>query len=275
MVTEYTLRLYPAPLAVMTSNYYYPLEQIEEVGTWAGGVARELPNRVELTIFIAAAPPAIASRCRSNNGFACVVSASAFVNSQEEAASVLSMLHSCPALNACLLKEPNLPTPIDALHDVGAMLWPEGHRYLADTLWTNSPPGEPLGALRDHFVYAPSPKSLAVFAMSTGDRRPLPDAAYSMGGDALLLCYAIWERPEEDAANAAWHRATITALDRYAVGHYVGESDIIGDPRRAERSYAAANWRRLQELRRRYDPDGLFAVHAAGGVATRRSAPAE
>lgn len=263
VITEYSLRLYPAPAAITTSNYYYPLERVEEVGAWAGRVARALPSHVELTIFTAAAPAAIADRCASAGGFACIVSATAFVNSANEAASTLGILDSCPAAADCLLKEPNLPTPIDALHDMGAMLWPEGYRYFADTLWTNSPPSAVLATLGAHFVRAPSLKSHAVLVLLTGDRSPMPDAAYSMAGDALLLCYAVWERHDDDAANAAWHRATIAALDRYAVGHYVGESDIIGDPRRAERSYAKANWERLRALRRKYDPDGLFPVHTA------------
>jgi FAD/FMN-containing dehydrogenase len=256
VITEYSLRLYPAPAAITTSNYYYPLERAEEVGAWAGKIARQLPKHVEMTILTAAAPPAIAGRCASSRGFACLVSATAFVDSPNEAASTLAILDSCQV--AGLLKEPNLPTPIDTLHDVGAMAWPEGHRYLADTLWTNSPPGAVLATLRDNFMRAPSPKSHGVFVPATGPRSLLPDGAYSMTGDALLLCYAVWERVEDDAANAAWHRTTVAALDPYAIGHYVGESDIIGDPRRAQRSYARANWERLQALRRKYDPDGLF-----------------
>jgi FAD/FMN-containing dehydrogenase len=82
-----------------------------------------------------------------------------------------------------------------------------------------------------------------------------------MRAPTLLLCYAIWERPEDDAANAAWHRETIAALDTFAVGHYVGESDVVAKPARAERSFARANWQRLQSLRRAYDPDGLFHGH--------------
>jgi hypothetical protein len=50
----------------------------------------------------------------------------------------------------------------------------------------------------------------------------------------------------------------IDALDRYAVGHYVGESDIVRDPRRHEHAFAATNWQRLQVLRQKYDPEGLF-----------------
>ena len=262
VVTEYTLRVYRAPQAVTTSSYFYPLERIEDVGPWAAEVARRMPRHVELTILIAAAPPAIADRCKSTNGFVCAVLGTAFVNSASEAAAGLGPLESCPALSDCLLKELNTPTPIDGLHELGAGLWPERHRYLADTLWTNSPPASVLAAAREHFVRAPSTKSVAVLSFrSGGTHAPLPDAAYSMTADALLLCYAVWERSEDDAANAAWHRAAIAELDRYAVGHYVGESDIVASPIRAERAYAKANWERMQALRRKYDPEGLFHGH--------------
>ena len=151
------------------------------------------------------------------------------------------------------------------------LAFPGEHRYLGDTLWTNSPPASVLTASREHFMYAPSSKSTQLLTFSTGaDRSPFPDAAYSMSADALLLCYAVWERSEDDAANAAWHRATIAALEQYAVGHYVGESDIIADPRRAERSYAKANWQRLQALRQQYDPDGLFHGHFKTAWTERR-----
>lgn len=79
-----------------------------------------------------------------------------------------------------------------------------------------------------------------------------------MTAGTLLICYAIWERPEDDASNVAWHQETIASLDPFAVGHYVGESDILSDPARAERSFARTNWQRLQALRRKYDPDALF-----------------
>jgi FAD/FMN-containing dehydrogenase len=259
VVTEFSLRVYPAPAAITTSNYYYPLERVEEVGAWVTGVARKLPKQVELSIFIAAAPPSIADQCKSSNGIACLVTGTAFVDDSREAATALALLADCPVSKDCLLKEASLPTPIDALHNMGATVFPERHRYFADTLWTNSPPAEVLATSREQFMHAPSSKAFEIFSLSTGsDPSPLPDGAYSMSANALLLCYAIWERPEDDAANAAWHRTTIAALDKYAVGHYVGESDIVADPARAERSYSKANWERLNALRRKYDPEGLF-----------------
>jgi len=174
---------------------------------------------------------------------------------------MLKALDTCPALGSCLQKELNLSTPIDTLHDLVSTLQPERHRNLADTLWSNSAPGKVLAVSRDHFLRAPSSKSLQFFVFSTGERIPFPDCAYSMTGDALLLCYATWEHSEDDAANSAWHKATIAALDKYAVGHYVGESDIVARPDRAARSYSPANWERLNRLRQQYDPEGLFHGH--------------
>jgi FAD/FMN-containing dehydrogenase len=264
VVTQYLLKLYPAPRAITTSTYFYPLQHIEEVGAWAASIASQLPSEVELTLFIAPAFPDLAEQCKSTNGFVGILSATAFLDTDGDATAALSLLESCPVAHKCLKKGVNQPNSFEALLDLGGMLWPERHRYLADTLWSDAAPAQLLATVREHFLRAPSTKSLAVCAFSTGagdNVAVLPDAAFSMTAKTLLLCYAIWERPDNDAANDAWHRETIAALDPFAMGHYVGESDIVAMPARAEHSFARANWQRLQSLRRKYDPDDLFHGH--------------
>ena len=100
VVTQYLLKLYPVPRAITTSTYYYPLQRIEEVGAWAASIARQLPREVELTIFFAPAPPALAEQCRSSNGFVGILSATAFVDTRSEAAATLGPLESCPVASA-------------------------------------------------------------------------------------------------------------------------------------------------------------------------------
>ena len=261
VVTRYLLKLYPAPLAITTSTYFYPLRHLEEIGAWAADIAGQMPSEVELTLFIAQAPPDLAEQCRPTNGFVCILSATAFLDTEREATAALGLLESCPVAHESLKRDLNQANSFEGLLDLGGMLWPERHRYAADTIWSNSPPGELLAIAREHFMRAPSPKSLAVCVISTGPQDNVaapPDSAFSMTGNTLLLFYCIWERPDDDAANAAWHRETIAALDAFAVGHYVGESDIVAKPERAAMSFAPANWRRLQSLRREYDPDDLF-----------------
>lgn len=258
---QYVLKLYTAPRAITTSTYYYSLQQIEEVGAWAGCVARQMPNEVELNIFFVPAPPALAEECGSSNGFVAILTATAFVDTTQEATATLSLLETCPVVPECLQKEVNQPTQFAALLKKSGRLWPERHRYLAETLWSDSPPAQLLGIVRDYFLQAPSTKSVAGCSFSTGvagNSTILPEAAFSMTAGALLLYYAIWERPEDDASNAAWHQEMLASLDPFAAGHYVGESDIASNPVRAERSFIPTHWRRLQALRRRYDPEALF-----------------
>lgn len=261
VMTKLFLKLYPMPRAITTSQYFYPLSCAQELGAWFSGIVGTLPKEVEVLIFFAPAPPDIAEPCRSSNGYTAILSATAFLDSASDAARTLSILDRSPLANQCLKKTLNQPTLVSDLLDMGGGLWPEHHRYVADTVWSNTPPGQVLGLLSDHFLRAPSQQSLGTVWFSTGPdgvASPHPDAAFSMTASTLTLCYAIWKRPEDDAAHTAWHGQMISALDQFAVGHYVGESDIVRDPLRHERSYAPANWQRLQALRRKYDPDGLF-----------------
>jgi hypothetical protein len=68
------------------------------------------------------------------------VSATAFMDSSEDAVATLKLLDGCPGASGCLLVERELPTPISVLDDILALGTSEGHRYLADMLWTNSSP---------------------------------------------------------------------------------------------------------------------------------------
>ncbi|HZP41875.1 MAG TPA: FAD-binding oxidoreductase [Candidatus Binatia bacterium] len=261
VVTRYFLRLFPGPRAITSSLYYYPMDRVEALGRWFASAVHELPEEAEVLVFFTTAPPDIADRCRSSNGYTALLSATAFVDTAREASDVLGVLDRSPLARECLKTELDVPTPISSLLDRSANLWPERHRYLADTVWSNAPSAQVLATVRDHFLRSPSQQCLGTVWFSTGPNGVAsrhPDAAFSMTAQTLTLCYGIWKRPEEDAAMATWHGKMMADLDRLAVGHYVGESDIVRDPRRHERSFAEPSWRRLQELRRRYDPEGLF-----------------
>ena len=67
-----------------------------------------------------------------------------------------------------------------------------------------------------------------------------------------------WSDPADDVANADWHRSVTDALTPFATGYYAGETDVIDDAARARRSFAPAARARLADVRRAYDPAGLF-----------------
>jgi FAD/FMN-containing dehydrogenase len=115
--------------------------------------------------------------------------------------------------------------------------------------------------LRDKFVEAPSDKSVIVFCLSTGPRNllvPHPQVSLSMDGSLYGGSWTIWEKAEHDAANRQWQDEVISITRPFTNQHYIGETDLVQDPSRTQASYSAEKWQRLETVRAKYDPTGLF-----------------
>jgi FAD/FMN-containing dehydrogenase len=73
---------------------------------------------------------------------------------------------------------------------------------------------------------------------------------------------AIWDDPSEDAANQAWSREFAAALNAYGSGeqyvNFLGDAEPASD---VQAAYGADRYARLQELKRKYDPDNLFHLN--------------
>lgn len=85
-----------------------------------------------------------------------------------------------------------------------------------------------------------------------------PDMAFSMEGSSYGGSWAIWENPKDDALNIKWQDETVAILKRFTQSHYIGETDIVQDSKRVQESYSPEKWHKLEKIRQKYDPTGLF-----------------
>src|SRR5919202_6813170 len=134
VATKYRLRLYLLPKAITTSTLMYPLEQLPQVVEWATDTVNTLSRNVEFTLFLASAPPSIAERCER----VCILSATAFADSDEEAAGALAAFATCP-LTDRVMKDLHASTPFQVLFENANSFWLEGKRYAVDTMWSAAP----------------------------------------------------------------------------------------------------------------------------------------
>src|SRR5919202_402154 len=201
VATKYRVRLYLLPKAITTSTLMYPLKQLPQVVEWATETVNTLPSNVEFTLFLARATPSVADRYEK----VCILSATAFADSDEEATEALSALATCP-LEDCVMKDLYASTPFEVLFDNADRFWPEGKRYAVDTMWYSSPPSEVLAIIQDHFATAPSAHSMILCPIlpSSTDAASLPDAAFSMVAPGYVGCYTIWEEAGQDEAHIKW-----------------------------------------------------------------------
>lgn len=123
---------------------------------------------------------------------------------------------------------------------------------------------EIIEALTDFGARVPSPLSAIAIADTHGAYgRVAPDATAYAHRDLPfdLVILSSWLDPAETEANITWTRALYEAVRPYAgAGVYVNDLDRDEGQERVRDAYGA-NYARLAEVKRRWDPDNVFRTN--------------
>jgi FAD/FMN-containing dehydrogenase len=266
VATRYQLKLYDLPKAIACSAYYCPIGEVGAVAEWLESIASKLAPNIELSLFLLTAPLELAEKCKADAGKVCMVTATIFAESMGEVKSSLKPLDDCPIIAKCLSRTVAKPYTFEALFDASGALWPMDHRNHVAAMFSDSNLADMLNAVSDHFLKTPSPTTLIMFAIFTGPNipAPLPDAAFSMSAHYYGGPWTMWTKAEDDEANTQWHEKCLDLLKPFVIGHYIGETDVVKYPDHVKGSYTENKWKRLEELRKKYDPDGVFFNYSNG-----------
>jgi FAD/FMN-containing dehydrogenase len=259
-VTRLDLQLYPVPRSIMASTYIFPISAVEWVTTTLDRIRAEHPEvaRVE-PIAVLMHHPQVPSDAPPEQSKIVFFTAFAFEDTEEAARAVLAPFAQLAEGGRSLLTLENQPFDFEGLYArYFSLKDPPGRcaRYAVDNVLTNDG-GKTMVALAEHFKKAPTRDAhvLGAFNLRIKDT---PDSCFSWVADCYVGAYAIWDDEQDDPANFAWVNESIPLMDPFAVGHYVNEIEARGHPERYPQCFTAANWERLQELRKRYDPNGVF-----------------
>lgn len=250
IAVRYHLRLYPLPKIACTA-YSFPLSDAVEVAKWLGPLADELPPNVELSLWMLP---------EGESGMKCQVTATTFAESYEEAAEAVQPLESCPLMERCTERIFSRPSTFEAIFDLSGALWPEGLRSRVDAMFSDKPLADLCSATWEHFAKAPSRQAVYMYAVYTGGHAPATpaDASFSMTGRLYGGPWTSWEHAADDTANTAWHEELVRLMAPYVHGHYISESSTVDHPEYLETALAPGVLGRIEEVRKVYDPSGLF-----------------
>jgi FAD/FMN-containing dehydrogenase len=263
VILRYHLRLFPPPRVIMQCLYVYPLELVEQVARWLAQTVPALPTSVEQLLLLGPPPPKAAAELDGPPRRYLTLWPVAYGDSAAETAAALAPLDTCPVLDRALVRQVNTVVTFDDLFAIEAAIFPEGHRYDVEIIWSDADPTPVLSGLRDQLTRAPSLKTeilVAVTGPPTVDHSAR-DMAYSLAAPLYVGCFTIWDHADADEANQRWHRELLQSLAPVTRGHYMGETDLLASPRRAADSLAPGVWERLQTIRQHYDPQGVFWGH--------------
>jgi hypothetical protein len=257
---RYHLRLYHRPRHITCSSYWFRPELSVQLAEWLGPLADSLSPSVELSQWVVTAPKDLADEFGLTGGRAALITATEFADTPEEAIAHLEPLEKNPFRSECIRRQYAEPATFDNLYDLSGSLWPVGLRSKVDATFSNRPLAGLMSATIDHVLSCPSLKTVYMFAVYTGGEAPStpPDASFSMTGKIYGGPWSMWDTPEEDAANAAWHERLMDLLKPHIHGHYIAESDTAHHPEYVDMAYLGDSLKRIEEYRAKYDKDGVF-----------------
>jgi hypothetical protein len=141
---------------------------------------------------------------------------------------------------------------------------PHGWHYYWKATDLTALSDEVIDTVADHAYRATSPRSYAAMFHLGGAVARVPRDATAYPGrnvDHNIIIDAAW-LPEEDeavgAAETAWAREFLDALQPHRTGVYVNFLDADDDTSRVREAYGDDTYRKLAEVKARYDPDNAF-----------------
>ena len=253
VVTRYYLKAYDFPNAIRSNSYVFPLDLLPDVLNWGQQTADGGIEKTELLLLLVSNPNAN-QNSPDGDRFLCIFEPTTFASDEQEARDILAPVAAHPMAQKSIFKQELTTRTFDELYQ---RTYFEGYgRHSSDTMWTNSPE-KSADTLVRRFRQVTSSKSIITIAFRTDPTLP-EDAAASVIGKCFIGCYSSWNSDRESARNIDWARQTIHSLRSISAGHYINEVNGFANPELVPECFSPKAWKRLQTLRQKYDPAGLF-----------------
>jgi FAD/FMN-containing dehydrogenase len=127
-------------------------------------------------------------------------------------------------------------------------------RWTADSMWMKTPIDPLLPALRRIADTQPAAPSHALWLNWNGPATR-PDMAFSLDGRTYLALYGGLRGHTTNPADESWATDHMKAMQAHSIGIQLADENL---GRRPAHFMAPANLAKLDALRTRFDPDGLF-----------------
>lgn len=249
VVVRFHLRLHERPAVQMSSAYLYAPEHVDELMRWAHAVGPEVPSSIELMVFMR-------RDLMGHEGPGLQVLAPVLADTDEQARADLAFLEDCPLRAVALERAVCVPTDVIELVRHSDEFYPEGWRYAVDNMWTHADVEDLLPGYRRIVETLPERPSHAMWMnWQPAAGPPRPDMAFSLEDETYLGLYGVWEDGADDARFEDWALDRMVEMAPLASGIQLADENL---GRRPGRFVGEAQLRRLDALRERWDPDGLF-----------------
>jgi FAD/FMN-containing dehydrogenase len=257
VVTSFEFELHPVGPTVFLCAAIYALEDGPGVlRRWRDVIADAPDELTSLAVFCSVQP----GFPEELVGRPIVIVAAVYAGPVEEGERVTAPLRmlGTPLLD---LSGPEAFTHVQSAFDP---FFPKGSHYYWKSTYLPALNDEVLDALCELAAARPSPRTtLDIWPQQGAAARVSADAtAFGERRPFLVAFESSWNDAAANEANIAWARAAHASMQRFnAAGVYLNLPGFGEEREDLVRAAYGANYARLQQLKRRYDPDNLFHMN--------------
>jgi FAD binding domain len=259
VVTRFYLDVHPASTQILRTVHTYPIELRDELLRWSYDNLEALSPAVEVSAKIGFTP--------GLDRQAVSLTVTAFCTA-ETGTDILAPLERIPFRDQAIRAMVNQPTSIAELYELADQLTPAGLRWSVDGIWSDAPAAEILAAARPMLDGIPSGQAggqAFVLWMLWGGYPPRDNACWSAQAKVYLSPNAGWRDPAADLAHEEWVHGTLAAIQHLSQGLQFSDNNLADRP---DHGLSPENAARLERVRARYDPGGVFNSYMAPGQST-------
>ena len=249
VVLRFHLRLQPRPKFVGMKIQVFRIRHLESVMAWADQVGPSVAPFAEFQLVFDRKAMGIFAH-------GIQVLTPVLADSWGEARAAVAFINKSPIRKLASFTLPLLPVSLGMMMKGGERtLFLPNTRWTADSMWMNTSIDPLLPALRRIADTQPAAPSHALWLNWNGPATR-PDMAFSLEARTYLALYGgLRGSTVANLADESWATDHMRALQEHSVGIQLADENL---GRRPAPFMAPANLARLDALRLRYDPNGLF-----------------
>lgn len=248
VVVRYHLKLHTRHKVAGMKIQVFRQQHLEEVFTWADRIGPEVSRLVEFQLLIT--PKAMGIFSPGIEVFAPVLA-----NSWKEAKEAVAFVSNSPIRSKASLTTPLMTVSTSMMSLIANFThFPTNMKWCTDNMWTDAPIEQLLPGLRKIGDTMPPAPSHSLW-LNWNPHPQRPDMAFSLEARRYLAVYGEWKHEKDDAKYANWATERMREMEPFSRGIQLADENL---GRRPAPFTSDANMTRLDELRSKYDPQGLF-----------------
>lgn len=259
IVTNFEFQLYQFGPDVLTGLIVFPFDQAKEVLGKYREAVKSMPDELNVWVVMRKAPP-LPFLPEEAHGKEAVILAIFYAGDPAEGEKLIEpMKNFGTPFGQFIGVQPYTAwqQAFDPLLTPGARNYWKSHNFaeLSD---------EAIDTAIKYVSNLPSPHTEIFFGLIGGQAsRVDADATAYSQRDALWACnvHGRWETPEEDREGIAWAQAFFDAAAPFATGGVYVNFMPEDETERISKAYAPNVWKRLVELKDKWDPSNLFRMN--------------